>query len=282
MCSLNKEMKVDINLKKLKGVFKTPIEYYLTYESGEILLNTWLGKSILFNHVGSIFCIQCGRKTNKSFQKGFCFPCLKRLQECGLCIIHPERCQVAKEGGCPIDDWAHAHCHQSHVVYIANSSGLKVGVTRETQVPTRWIDQGAIQAIPIFQTKNRYQAGMIEVSLKAFISDRTNWQRMLRNDIEKMDLISARDTLFKKMGSSLFQVIKQFKEGDVRELKRRRVTQLNYPVLEYPSKIKALSFEKTPIITGSLLGIKGQYLILDTGAINIRKYAGYNVECTVS
>lgn len=104
---------------------------------------------------------------------------------------------------------------------------------------------------------------------------------MLRNDVEEMDLISARDTLLKKAGSSLFQVIKQFKEGDIRKLERRQVTQLNYPVLEYPSKIKALSFEKTPTITGSLLGIKGQYLILETGVINIRKYAGYNVECMV-
>lgn len=281
MHSLNKEMKININLKKLKGVFKTPIEYYLTYESGEILLNAWLGKSILFNHVGSIFCIQCGRKTNRSFQQGFCFPCLKRLQECDFCIIHPERCRVEKEG-CPVNDWAHAHCHQSHVVYIANSSGLKVGITRETQIPTRWIDQGAIQAIPIFQTKNRYQAGMIEVNLKDFISDRTNWRWMLRNDVEKMDLISARDTLLKKVDFSLFQVIKLFKEGDIRKLDKRQVTQLHYPVLEYPSKIKVLSFEKTPTIMGSLLGIKGQYLILETGVINMRKYSGYNVECMVS
>ena len=273
-------MKVNIHLKKLKGVFKTPVEYYLTHEGNEILLNAWLGKSILCSYVGSIYCIQCGRKTNKSFQQGFCFPCLKRLQECDLCIIHPERCRVEKEG-CPVDDWAHVHCHQGHIVYIANSSGLKVGITRKTQVPTRWIDQGAIQAVPIFRTKNRYQAGVIEVSLKAFIGDRTDWRKMLRNDIEEIDLISARDALLKEAGSSLFKVINQFKEGDICKLETTPVTQLNYPVLEYPSKIKALSFEKTPSITGSLLGIKGQYLILATGVINIRKYSGYSVECMV-
>ncbi|AKQ33598.1 DUF2797 domain-containing protein [Candidatus Coxiella mudrowiae] len=273
-------MKVNIHLKKLKSIFKAPVEYYLTHESGEILLNAWLGKSISFNYAGSIYCIQCARKTNKSFQQGFCFPCLRRLQECDLCIIHPERCRVEKEG-CPIEDWAHVNCHQNHVVYIANSSGLKVGITRETQVPTRWIDQGAIQGVPILQTKNRYQAGMIEVSLKAFIADRTDWRRMLRNDIEEMDLISARDALLKEADSSLSRVINQFKDGDIRKLETTLVTRLNYPVLEYPNKIKALSFEKTPTIMGFLLGIKGQYLILDTGVINIRKYGGYNVECMV-
>lgn len=273
-------MKLNIHLKKLKSIFKDPVEYYLTHESGEILLNAWLGKSILFNYAGSIYCIQCGRKTNKSFQQGFCFPCLRRLQECNLCIIHPERCRVEKEG-CPIEDWAHVHCHQNHVVYMANSSGLKVGITRETQVPTRWIDQGAIQGVPILQTKNRYQAGMIEVSLKAFIADRTDWRRMLRNDIEEMDLISERDFLLKEADSSLSRVINQFKEGNIQKLETTLVTRLNYPVLEYPNKIKALSFEKTPTIMGSLLGIKGQYLILDTGVINIRKYGGYNVECMV-
>ena len=273
-------MKINIHLKKLKSVFKTPVEYYLTYESCEILLNTWLGKSISFNYVGSIYCIQCGRKTSKSFQQGFCFPCFRRLQECDLCIIYPERCRVEK-GWCPVDDWAHVHCHQSHVVYLANSSNLKVGITRETQIPTRWIDQGAIQAVPIFQTKNRYQAGVIEVILKSFTADRTDWRWMLGNDIKEIDLISERDALLKKSDSSLSKTINQFQEGNVHKLETTSITQLSYPVLEYPNKIRALFFEKTPTITGSLLGIKGQYLILDTGVINIRKYGGYNVECMV-
>ena len=243
-------------------------------------LNEWLGKTISLNYTGLIHCIQCTRKTNTSFQQGFCFPCLRRLQECNLCIIHPERCQVEK-GNCPIDDWAHAQCHRSHIIYLAVSSGLKVGITRETQVPTRWIDQGAIRAIPIFYTKNRYQAGRIEVALKVFVSDRTDWRRMLRNETDKIDLLEARDKLLKKAGSSLSSIVDQFQGKDICKMKTNVVTQLNYPVLEYPSKIKTLLFEKTDSITGRLLGIKGQYLILDNGVINIRKYAGYHVECIV-
>lgn len=271
--------KVTGHLKKLKTVLNTTVDYYLLLEGEEILLNELIGKSIAFNHNGIIHCIRCSRKTNKSFQQGFCFPCLRRLQECNLCIIHPERCQVEK--GCPTDDWAHAYCHQSHIVYLANSSGLKVGITRETQAQTRWIDQGALQAVPVFYTANRYQAGVIEVALKAFIADRSDWRRMLRNETKEIDLITARDALLREANHSLKMVMGQFKSEDIFPVETSIVTRLSYPVLEYPAKVKALSLDKTPSINGCLLGIKGQYLILDSGVINIRKYGGYGVECIV-
>ncbi|QTS83901.1 DUF2797 domain-containing protein [Coxiella endosymbiont of Amblyomma nuttalli] len=270
--------KITGHLKKLKTVLNTTIDYYLLLDDKEILLNAFLGKLISFYHIGIICCIQCGRKTNKSFQRGFCFPCLRRLQECNLCIIHPERCQIEKEK-CPVDDWAHTHCHQSHVVYLANSSGLKVGITRETHIPTRWIDQGALQAVPIFYTANRYQAGIIEVTLKAFISDRINWRRMLRNETKEVDLIAVRDALLQEAHHSLKVVTGQFKSEDIHPVGTSIVTRLNYPVLQYPDKVKALSLDKVFLVHGRLLGIKGQYLILDSGVVNIQKYSGYVVEC---
>lgn len=267
-------------LKKLKTVLDTTVHYYFLLDGKEILLNELLGKSISFKHTGIIYCIQCSRKINKSFQQGFCFPCLRRLQECNLCIIHPECCQVEK--GCPVDDWAHAHCHQSHVVYLANSSGLKVGITRATQVPTRWIDQGALQAVPIFYTANRYQAGIIEVALKGFIADRTDWRRMLKNEIEEIDLITARDTLLREADCSLKTVMNQFKSEDICSVITSITTRFSYPVLRYPENVKALLLDKALSINGYLLGIKGQYLILDSGVINIRKYSGYEVECILA
>src|SRR3990167_10787609 len=158
------------NLQKLKSKLEDPIHYYFRIGEQEELVNAWVGKIIGLHPTGNIHCIQCGRKTNKSFQQGFCFPCFRRLQECDLCIIHPEKC-IVESGRCPENDWAHAQCNQPHTIYLANASGLKVGITRDTQVPTRWIDQGAIQALPIFKTKNRYQAGQVEVTLKQFVSD---------------------------------------------------------------------------------------------------------------
>ena len=272
--------KINGNLKKLKSILNITIDYFLDFIDEEVWLNAWIGKLISFNYTGLIHCIQCGRKTNKSFQQGFCFPCFRRLQECNLCIIHPERCR-AEIRDCSAGDWAHAHCCQSHVVYLAISSGLKVGITSETQLLNRWIDQGAIQAVPIFYAANRYQAGQVEIALKAFIADRTDWRRMLRNRIDDVDLMTARNILLKAVERPISAIKTQFRPGDISKIETDIITQLHYPVLEYPSKVKALFFEKTSSIMGRLLGIKGQYLILDSGVINIRKYSGYHVECTM-
>jgi len=267
-------------LRKMKSIENTPVQYLLRVGDHEVALNQCLDKTIRLHYRGEIFCIQCGRKTKKSFQQGYCFPCLKRLSECNLCIIHPERCNVEK-GTCPKNDWAHAHCHQNQIVYLANSSGLKVGITRETQIPTRWVDQGARQGIPIFKASNRYQVGVIEVALKAFVSDRTNWRKMLKEDVANIDLLDARDKLLRQSENSLNAAIEPFSEDDIIPILDGKITELTYPIMQYPTKVVSLSFDKTPMIEGRLLGIKGQYLILNSGVLNIRKFSGYVIECEV-
>ena len=156
-----------------------PVHYQLPV--GEVLidLNPLLGQEISLVYSGKIFCIECARKTNKSFNQGYCFPCLRRLAACDTCIVRPELCHY-HEGTCREPQWGEAHCMQPHVVYLANSSGLKVGITRKTQVPTRWIDQGAIQALPIVEVDTRLQSGLIETALKSTVNDKTDWRRMLK------------------------------------------------------------------------------------------------------
>jgi hypothetical protein len=268
------------SLTKLYSEFKNPIEYYLRIGEEKIFLNSLIGKKISFSYTGVICCIQCGRKTKKSFQQGYCFPCLQRLQECNMCMIHPERCQVMNEISCPKDDWAHQHCHHHHIVYLANSSDLKVGITRESQLPTRWIDQGAMQALPIFRVSNRYLAGVIEVAFKSFVSDRTDWRCMLKKDSQKMDLFKERDRLYAEAKAALDAVTQPFQTSDISFLQDEQAIDLVYPISQsqYPQKISNLSFDKTQQIAGELIGIKGQYLILSTGVINIRKFGGYEVE----
>lgn len=262
-------------LRKMKTTFEHPIRYHLRIGETEILLNDFLGKPLKLNFLGRIFCIQCARKISKTFQQGFCYPCYQRLLECNLCILHPERCLV-ETGSCSTIDWAHLQCHQTHVVYLANASGVKVGITRMSHLPTRWLDQGAIQALPIIKVQNRYRAGLVEVALKKFVSDRTNWRVMLKNEVKAMDLLSFRDALFQKTEEVLNKIREEFK-GDVEFLQENPVG-ITYPVLEYPNKINALSFDKTSALGGILLGIKGQYLIFDSGVINLRKFGGYEVE----
>lgn len=265
------------NIHKMKGVLADPVEYYFILNDQKIPLNQYLEKKITLEFTGEIHCIQCGRKTNKSFQQGYCFPCMRRLQECEFCIIHPERCHV-EQGTCPQDDWAHRQCYQQHIVYLANASGLKVGITRHNHVPTRWIDQGARQALPIYQVANRYQAGKIEVAFKQYVSDRTNWRAMLKQDAELIDLEKQRRRLIDEAKDGIEQALSGFKEEGYAAIDKADSVEINYPIVQYPDKISSLSLDKTPVVAGVLLGIKGQYLILDTGVINVRKFSGYQVK----
>lgn len=268
-------------LKKMVVRHADPIQYQLVSSEHSILLNDFLQQKITLTFSGDIFCIQCGRKTKKSFQQGHCFPCMQKINECNNCMIHPERCLV--ETGnvkCDPDSWAHQHCHQSQIVYLANSSGLKVGITREGNIPSRWIDQGAAQGLPIFSASNRYQAGLIEVALKQFVADKTNWRAMLKEDVTTIDLIAEKKSLLSEAHHVITPILEKYPDV-ISIIDDQSVTALRYPVLTYPSKITTLSFDKTPKIEGVLLGIKGQYLIFDTGVLNVRKFGGYAVTIAV-
>jgi hypothetical protein len=262
-------------LRKMRARIEDTVQYEFIIGDELVPMNELIGGEISLRSLDEIFCIQCGRKTSKSFQQGFCFPCMQRLNECGNCAIHPERCKV-EQGGCPKDDWAHSHCAAEQIVYLANSSNTKIGVTRLTQVPTRWIDQGAMQALPMFRTSNRYQAGVIEVIFKQYVADKTNWRTMLKQDSVAVDLVSESKRLIVEAKLELDEVIQQY--PDEISLLQPEIYDLLFPVTHYPEKIVSLSLDKMPEVSGQLLGIKGQYLILDKGVINIRKFGGYVVQ----
>jgi hypothetical protein len=188
--------------------------------------------------------------------------------ESSPCIINPELCEGHLGKGRDIE-WEKSHHVQPHFVYLAVASGLKVGVTRETQVPTRWIDQGASFAIKVAETPYRQLAGAIEVALKSHFTDKTNWQRMLKNEIGDYDLETEKWQIEELLPADLGQYMSEDDE----------IIEINYPVLHYPEKIKSVGFEKTPLIEGTLLGIKGQYLLFDDDrVINLRKYSGYHID----
>ncbi len=158
---------------------------------------------------------------------------------------------------------------QPHVVYLANSSGVKVGITRQTQVPTRWIDQGAYQALPLFKVKTRLDSGLVETIFGKYVADKTNWQRMLKGNPEVIDLVALSQELMEKVGEEV--------RPYVYEKMAQEVVQMNYPVQRYPEKVKSLGLDKVPVIEDDLVGIKGQYLIFANGVTNMRNHAGYLV-----
>lgn len=269
-------MNIIIPLKKLTSEFTQPISYSLVLGDEQVNLNPLIGSEIELTYLQEIFCIQCNRRTTKSFQQGYCYPCYKKLMDCNLCIIFPERCKHPHET-CP-DTWEHAHCTKDHIVYMANSSGLKVGITRHTQVPTRWIDQGATQAIPLFKVKDRSTSGRIEVVLKKYLNDKTNWRKMLNHPVPLFDLTAAKEQLLTDARGDLDQF---FAENPSCEFLDEPPVQLSYPILESPKKITAVSFEKESNISGKLMGIKGQYLLFENKVINIRKHGGYKVSLSM-
>jgi len=253
---------------KMQTKLDDPVEYELPIGDEFIYMNHLIGKYLVFKWKNEIYCISCDKKINKSFAQGFCYPCFISAPETSECILKPELCR-AHEGISRDMDWAENHCLQNHVVYLAISSGVKVGVTRSQQVPYRWIDQGARQAIKLAQTPNRFLAGIIEVALKEYISDRTQWQRMLKNQyVKDVNLLDKKQEMLDLLGDEL----KQYECLD------NEIININYPVNEYPIKVKSLSFDKFNEIEGRLWGIKGQYLIFDDGSVlNIRKHNGYMV-----
>lgn len=265
------------HLRKMHTHLSDPVGYQLPVGEQLINLNDILGKTIHLHYTGVINCIHCQRKTNKSFNQGYCYPCFKRLAQCDSCIVSPEKCHFFK-GTCREPDWAEEHCMMDHTVYLANSSGIKVGITRASQVPTRWMDQGAIQALPIFRVANRLQSGLVEVLFKDHIADKTNWRTMLKGNIDPIDLQSERDRLFNETRTEVNQLQQMHGERSIDPLHAELPVTIQYPVQEYPTKVSSLNFDKQPDVKGVLKGIKGQYLILDTGVINIRKFAGYHVE----
>ena len=240
-------------------------------------LNSAIGQDIELNFQGSIHCVHCDRKTNKSFSQGYCYPCFTKLAQCDICMVSPEKCHY-DQGTCREPEWGEQHCMADHIVYLANSSGIKVGITRESQLPTRWIDQGAVQALPIFRVKTRQQSGLVEDILRQHVADKTNWRTMLKGAIVPTDLPAMRDILYERCDKGLIELEERFGLQAFQRIENVEPVDIEYPVLEYPVKVVSHNMDKNPLVEGTLMGIKGQYLILDNGVINIRKYTAYHVE----
>lgn len=240
------------------------VSYFLPLGDEELPLNSYIGEYLKLEFTGRITCKNCSRLTKKSFSQGYCFPCMRRLARCDMCILKPETCHYHK-GTCREPEWGEQNCFVPHYVYLSNTSGLKVGITRHTQIPTRWIDQGATQAMIMFRVENRRASGLVESAFKQLIADKTNWRTMLKENQPDMDLAARAEEL------------KDGLELDAVEEQAASITRISYPVLEFPKTVRSHNFDKHPVVEGALMGIKGQYLIFDTGVINIRKFASYEV-----
>lgn len=258
-------------LTKMQTEYSNPIQYYLVFETNFLSVNQLLGKLIEINFIGYM-CLNCNKK-KKIFRQGHCYDCFMSSPSVGDWIMKPELSKAHLNIEDRDLEYEKRAQLQPHIVYLALSSEVKVGVTRGTQVPTRWIDQGAIKAIPIVEVPNRYLAGITEVALKNQYADKTNWQKMLKNDVPQANLFSEKVSL-------KYLIPKEVQE--FYNLNEENVFELHYPVLEYPTKVTSLNLDKTPNFSGRLTGIKGQYLIFEDGTVfNVRTFEGYVVNIII-
>ncbi|GEM75559.1 DUF2797 domain-containing protein [Vibrio sagamiensis] len=263
-------------LRKMRASLDDTLNYRLPIGDEEIDLTPYIGQTLTLTHTGNIHCCSCGKKTKKSYSQGHCFVCMKKLASCDMCIMKPETCHY-EQGTCREPQWGEENCLVDHYVYLSNTSSLKVGITRHTQIPTRWIDQGATQGLPIFKVKTRYISGLIEVELAKYIADKTNWRTLLKGDGDPIELKERFSQLLPLIEDIITEIKQKYGE-DAIEVLNEDTTHLSYPVQHHPTKIISHNFDKNPVVSGILQGIKGQYLIFDNGVINIRKFTSYEVE----
>ncbi len=270
-------MAVSGNLRKMVTELSSDVQYHLPIGDERVHLNPLIGSQLSLAFTGVINCIECDRKSNKSFSQGYCFPCFRRLAACDSCIMSPEKCHY-DAGTCREPDWAQSHCFVDHIVYLANTSGVKVGITRHSQVPTRWMDQGATQAQPIARVQHRQLSGLLETALAQHVKDKTAWQTMLKGNGEAVSLEEKRRELMSLCEDEIKALQNRFGLQALQLLEDEPTVSINYPVVEFPTKVSAHNFDKNPLVEGKLMGIKGQYLLFDTGVLNIRKFGGYHIE----
>lgn len=250
--------------------FLSPIQYYLVFEDSFLNVNQLIGKEISISFEG-YQCLNCG-KPKKIFRQGYCYDCFMSSASVGDWIMRPELSTAHLD----VEDRDLAYEKrvqlQPHIVYLALSSDVKVGVTRKTQVPTRWIDQGAIEAIPIVEVPNRYLAGITEVALKNHFVDKTSWQKMLKNNVPNVDLIFERNSVLQWLPEEIKPYF----------AKEQELYKIDFPITNYPTKINSLNLERTPSYSGKMMGIKGQYLLFEDGTVfNVRSNEGIVVKIEV-
>lgn len=264
-------------LTKMRSEHREPVDYFLRdgwYDPAargpELPVDTLLGRRVEIRFGGEIHCVYCGRKVKKTFNQGFCFPCSQARAEADICIVKPELCHHGEPGNpCRDEAFAQSQCFRPHVLYVSLTSGTKVGITRRPNVPSRWIDQGAVKAIPLAELPSRREVGLVEAELAARHNDKTHWMRMLKEASPDVDLAADAEEVLDDLETMGVTPLPQ----DARVLH-----EFTYPVLEYPTKVTSFNLDKTPTAGGALQGVKGQYLIFDAGVINVRKYTGYKVE----
>ena len=262
-------MQTFAQLRKMKTQLGEVVEYHLPTDDGDVSINEYVGSSFTIKFLGKINCVACDKVISKTYGGGYCYDCLQSLPECDMCMVKPELCHYER-GTCRNPAWGEAHCFDSHSVYMARSSGVKVGITREKPTAIRWMDQGAVEAMVIAEVPDRKTSGLIEVALAEHIPDKTDFRKMLRGETSSENL------------KELFENIKKYVPKHLQQylIENPDPVSIKYPLPTPPDKIKVSKLDTSPEVGGVLKGVKGQYLVFEESVFNMRAHSGYRVEIT--
>ncbi len=265
--------KYSFNISKMGVQNAETVQYFMFLDEKETIhLNNYIGKLVRIEYSGQINCVLCGKRTLKSYGQGACYPCFINAPEVSPCIIKPALCEAHLGKGRDVE-WEEKYHNKPHIVYLAKSSAIKVGVTRATAPIVRWIDQGASEAVVLAEFPYRQLAGILEVELSKFYTDKTNWQKMLKNQISQSSLVDEKKRAIDEFVPSQYS---KYLSLDA------PLHEFSYPVINYPKLVKSNRLDKTPIIEGTLQGVKGQYLYFENGQVfNVRNHSGYRVQFTI-
>ena len=260
------------HLKKMAVRHTEPVEYELcgalAEDDAPLAISTMLGRRLRIEATGAVRCIHCGGKTRKPYGEGSCFRCFRKLPQNDICIVKPELCHFHQaDNPCRDPIWGREHCLIDHLLYLAVSSGIKVGITRHTQIPTRWIDQGASAALPLARLPDRLEVGRLEKILARSINDRTHWQAMLRGDGPAVDLEAEAERIRALVPEAYRSYL----------LEEAEIYRFSYPALRWPEKVRSFNLLSTPVVDGRLEAIRGQYLLFDSGVLNVRRHSGIEI-----
>ena len=259
-------------VKKMVTELSTPINYFIEFEDNFIHLNQFIDKLFKFECTG-YSCLSCSESQNL-YRQGFCKSCFFESPLTGDWIMRPELSKAHLNIADRDLDYEKKIQLQPHVVYLSNTGRIKVGVTRKSQIPYRWIDQGAHEAVELLQTPNRFLAGEAEVALKKYMSDKTNWRSMLKNERDSSNIKSSKDHAKNFIPSNLLHYF----------VDASNVLSIDFPVVEYPDNPKSIKLNKDSFFSGILKGVKGQYLIFEKNQVlNYRAHEGHifkiEIEC---
>jgi hypothetical protein len=263
--------KMEVSLEGNEAKYQLRLYNNLIRPEETVDMNSLVGKDIQIDFTGNINCVVTGKKIPKAYGEGMSWDAFQSSPMADQSIVSPEL-STAHLGIERRDlEWEITNHVTPHFVYISFTSGFKVGVTRHTQIPIRWIDQGAVAAIAIAKTPYRQAAGKIEVALKNFVNDKTNWRKMLvHQSIDETKILELKKELTAKIPEELKPYIITEDE--------HKIQFIDYPVQDYPTKITTLKLDKTPLIEKKLMGIKGQYLIFaDNTVFNMRAHTAYQI-----